>query len=476
MKKTISKNIRNKLKTILVPFLEKEQYIFYSQKIIKPTDLKSLINLGLIVKIKAGVYLIKNPNEEDNLAIQKNLPAIIKFLGEEYKNWCLGGTTALEYYLYGQTFQEKIRILIKNEINKNLKIGNYIFEFRGNKNLSKEMINILPVDKIPLNLLSPEHLSINLLYRLPLNELPKIKEAIPSLFRDYHFDLEKLNQYAKKEKKIKALKTFNNLLSKIPKKINANPIWITQYNKEYKKYVSDIKEIRTNHLKPNSNLQTLIDDAIKNKKYDAYHSTTVEGYDITPEEVSKLLDGKLDMPREKRLTDFLAIKGYVMAFDFLIKKIKNDFGHPKINKKLIKDIQTYLWTPNVNYGILEKKNLGLYRHEPVYIRNSFYVPPNWIKVPDLMNAYIKSINKIKNKIYYSVISHSDLVKIHPFIDGNGRTARFLMNYVLLCSGYKWVTIRNDCRDKYFKTLEQAQIKGEIIPFAKFIINLIEQNK
>ncbi|OQX71308.1 hypothetical protein B6D52_01910, partial [Candidatus Parcubacteria bacterium 4484_255] len=133
MKKVISKNIRTKLKNILIPFIEKGEYIFYSQKTIKRTNLKSLIGLGLIVKIKAGVYLIKNPNEDNNLAIQKNLPAIIKFLGEEYKNWCLGRLTALEYYLHGQTFQKKIRILIKDKINKNLKIGNYIFEFRGNK-------------------------------------------------------------------------------------------------------------------------------------------------------------------------------------------------------------------------------------------------------------------------------------------------------------------------------------------------------
>ena len=476
MKKVISKNIQAKLKNILTPFIEKEKYIFYSQKTIKRTNLKSLIGLGLIVKIKAGVYLIKNPNEDNNLAIQKNLPAIIKFLGEEYKNWCLGRLTALEYYLHGQTFQKKIRILIKDKINKNLKIGNYIFEFRGNKNLTKEIINILPIDKTPLNLLSPEYLTINLLHRSSPNEARKIKRIIPLLFRNYRFDLEKLNQYALKEKKIKALKTFEDILSKTTKKTMVSPIWIIQYNKEYKKYVSDIKKIKTNHLKPNNNLQILIDNAIENKKYDAYHSTTVEGYNITPEEVSKLLDGKLDMLKEKRLTDFLAIKGYAMAFDFLIKKIKNDFGRPKINEKLIKDIQTYLWTPNFNYGIFEKKNLGLYRHEPVYIRNSFYVPPNWIKVPDLMNSYIKSIHQIKNRIYCSVISHNDLVKIHPFIDGNGRTARFLMNYILLCSGYKWVTIRNDHRDEYFETLEQAQTKGEIIPFAKFIINLIEQNK
>ena len=476
MKKVISENTRTKLKNILIPFIEKDQYIFYSQGAIQPQNLKSLINLGLITKIKAGVYLIKNPNEDDNLAIQKNLPAIIKFLGEEYKNWCLARSTALEYYLYGQTFHEKIRILIKDKINKNLKIGNYIFEFRGNKNLTKEIINILPINKIPLNLLSLEYLIVNLLHRLSPNELPKIKEIIPLLFRNYHFDLEKLNQYAKKEKKIKALKTFENLLSKTCKKFNANPIWIIQYNREYKKYVSDIKKVKTNHLKSNNNLQILIDNAIENKRYDAYHSTTIEGYNITPEEVSKLLEGKLDLSEEKKTKDFLAVKGYSLAFDFLIEKIKKDFGHPKINEKLIKDIQTHLWLPNVNYGILEKKSLGQYRHEPVYIRNSFYVPPNWRKVPDLMNSYIKSINQIKNKIYCSTLSHLDLVKIHPFTDGNGRTSRFLMNYILLCSGYQWITIRNVQRNKYFQTLEQAQTKGEIIPFAKFIINLINRNK
>lgn len=475
MKKVISKNIQSKLKALLIPFVEKGEYIFYSQKTIKSTNLKSLINLGLVIKIKAGVYLIKNPNEDDDLAIQKNLSAIIKFLGEEYKNWCLSGLTALEYYLYGQSFQKKIRILIKDKINKNLKIGNYIFEFRGNKNLTKEIINILPADKVSLNLLSSEYLAINLLHRLSPDELPTIKDTIPLLFRDYHFDSEKLNQYAQKGKKLKALKTLESILSKVSKKVSSIPAWIIQYKKEFEKYIGDIQKVKINHLKPSNNLQSLIEDAIENKKYDVYHSTTVEGYNITPEEVSKLLDEhELDISKEKRITDFLAVKGYAMAFDFLIKKIKNDFGHPKINEQLIKNIQTHLWTPNVNYGIFDEKNLGLYRNEPVYIRNSFYVPPNWRKVPEMMNSYIELISQIKNKIYYSVLSHGDLVKIHPFVDGNGRTARFLMNYILLCSGYKWVTIRNDHRDAYFRTLEQAQTQGEIIPFAKFIINLIEQ--
>jgi len=476
MKKVISKNLRTKLKAILIPFIEKEQYIFYSQGAVQSRNLKALIDLGLIAKIKAGVYLIKNPDEDDNLVIQKNLPAIINFLGKEYKNWCLSGLTALEYYLYGQTFQKKVRILIKDTINKNLKIGNYIFEFRGSKNLTKEIINVLPIDKTPLNLLLPEYLAINLLHRLPPDKLPKIKETIPLLFRDYHFDLEKLSQYVKKEKKTKTLKTLENFLSKTHKRISTNPVWVIQYSKEHKKYVSDIEKIKTNHLKPNNNLDSLINNALENKKYDAYHSTTVEGYNITPKEVSKLLDGELDLPKEKRIKDFLAIKGYSMAFDFLIEKIKNDFGRPKITETLIKDIQTNLWHPNVNYGIFNKKDLGLYRREPVYVRNSFYVPPNWRKVPDLMNSYIKLTNQIKNKVYYSILCHNDLVKIHPFVDGNGRTARFLMNYILLCSGYQWITIRNDHRDKYFQTLEQAQTKGEIIPFAKFIINLVNRNK
>ncbi|MDA2922398.1 Fic family protein [Patescibacteria group bacterium AH-259-L07] len=68
------------------------------------------------------------------------------------------------------------------------------------------------------------------------------------------------------------------------------------------------------------------------------------------------------------------------------------------------------------------------------------------------------------------------VTIHPYPDGNGRTARLFMNYVLLCSGYSWITITVEERIKYFKALEQGQVKNNIIPFADMIIKKLEKKK
>jgi Fic family protein len=66
------------------------------------------------------------------------------------------------------------------------------------------------------------------------------------------------------------------------------------------------------------------------------------------------------------------------------------------------------------------------------------------------------------------------VTIHPFLDGNGRIARLLMNLILLGSGLPWLTIRNDERSAYFEALEQAQVNEDVRPFAMFITHGVDQ--
>ena len=69
----------------------------------------------------------------------------------------------------------------------------------------------------------------------------------------------------------------------------------------------------------------------------------------------------------------------------------------------------------------------------------------------------------------------EFVTIHPFMDGNGRLARLLMNYVLLSAGLPWVTIRSDERVPFFRAIESAQVDGDAIPFIQFVWHLIQQS-
>ena len=68
----------------------------------------------------------------------------------------------------------------------------------------------------------------------------------------------------------------------------------------------------------------------------------------------------------------------------------------------------------------------------------------------------------------AVLTQLEFVTIHPFLDGNGRLARLLMNYALLNAGYPWVTIRSDERRPYFQALERAQVESEIETLGEFL--------
>jgi Fic family protein len=75
----------------------------------------------------------------------------------------------------------------------------------------------------------------------------------------------------------------------------------------------------------------------------------------------------------------------------------------------------------------------------------------------------------------AVLGHFIFVYIHPYIDGNGRMGRFLMNAMLASGGYPWTVIPVEERDQYMKTLEEASVSGNIEPFAKFLSYLVQES-
>lgn len=106
---------------------------------------------------------------------------------------------------------------------------------------------------------------------------------------------------------------------------------------------------------------------------------------------------------------------------------------------------------------------GQWRDHPVYIHGSFHVPPNYIKIPNLMDAMIakyETLRTTEHPIATAAKLHFDLVTIHPFADGNGRTARLLGNLELIRSGFAPILIEKDDRRAYFNVLERCQMGGE----------------
>jgi Fic family protein len=98
---------------------------------------------------------------------------------------------------------------------------------------------------------------------------------------------------------------------------------------------------------------------------------------------------------------------------------------------------------------------GSYRTGAVRIAGSNHVPPNPVKVPDLMEQLFAGVRAIADPVERAAKLHHGIARIHPFTDGNGRAARLAMNFVLLAAGYPPVSISTDLRMEYYRALEAA---------------------
>lgn len=114
-------------------------------------------------------------------------------------------------------------------------------------------------------------------------------------------------------------------------------------------------------------------------------------------------------------------------------------------------------------------NGGLYRNVDISIKGSNHTPPSFIKVYDRMKKYFDTVNSESFDVYYRIaFSHLQLMKVHPFLDGNGRLARIVLNCMLLHYGLKPVVIRYEDKERYFEMLEDFKVNKNIDPFIDFI--------
>lgn len=207
---------------------------------------------------------------------------------------------------------------------------------------------------------------------------------------------------------------------------------------------------------------------------DAYHSLSIEGYSVTPELVERVRHGRWDPEsgdRDRRDRDALAARGYFQAFE----RVREDIGaildgaHPGQRvRERAGEWYLQLFAPSVTAGMLKPQDLAGYRDQPVYIRASRHVPPRAEVVPDAMEALFGLLEQEEEPAVRAVLGHWMLGYVHPYPDGNGRMARFLMNVMLASGGYRWTVIRVQDRADYMAALETASVEGDIAPFAGFI--------
>ena len=134
-----------------------------------------------------------------------------------------------------------------------------------------------------------------------------------------------------------------------------------------------------------------------------------------------------------------------------------------------------LFAPSITAGLLQPADLAGYRNGPVYIRRSMHTPPNREAVRDLMPAFFDLLTNEPDPAVRVVLGHFMFVYIHPYMDGNGRIGRFLMNVMLAAGGYPWTVIPVEERNAYMAALEAASVGEDIVPFADFLGTLVKAN-
>jgi len=210
---------------------------------------------------------------------------------------------------------------------------------------------------------------------------------------------------------------------------------------------------------------------------DAYHSLSIEGYRVSAELIQHVRSGKWDPSnneRDKEHLNALAARGYWQTFQAVeksISKVLKGANPGDIFDEDHRDWYREMFAPYISAGILEPADLAGYRNSQVYIRRSMHVPPNRDAVRDLMPAFCKLLSEETETTVRIVLGHFFFVYIHPYMDGNGRMGRFLMNLMLAHGRYPWVVIPVDQRNKYMAALEEASVRQNIIPFCKFLADL-----
>lgn len=186
-----------------------------------------------------------------------------------------------------------------------------------------------------------------------------------------------------------------------------------------------------------------------------YNTHSLDGKVISKEEVLAVIDGNDANVSEKAKK---LINNTLAGFNFILTMLENN---EDLTENKLKDLHEVIMQ-GLGVG-------GLYRNVDISIKGSNHTPPSYIKVYDRMKKYFDAIEDSEKDLYENIaFSHLQLAKIHPFLDGNGRLARLVLNYELLKNNLKPIIIEENKKEEYFNLLEEFKVNKNINPFIDFL--------
>tara|TARA_B100001245_G_C22871825_1_gene419232 strand:- start:273 stop:1337 length:1065 start_codon:yes stop_codon:yes gene_type:complete len=198
-----------------------------------------------------------------------------------------------------------------------------------------------------------------------------------------------------------------------------------------------------------------------------YESNRIEGNTLTLQETQLVVNEGLTISGKSMREHLEAVNhadALVYVEDMVLSKVS-------INMRSVLDLHRLILK-----GV-DTQNAGVYRSVPVRISGSRHEPPQVYMIDKLMEDFYLFYKQQKNKMHPILLAaeaHERLVSIHPFIDGNGRTSRLIMNLILLQNGYTLSNIKGDLesRLKYYKALESVQLDNNPEPFHQLVIDSV----
>lgn len=211
----------------------------------------------------------------------------------------------------------------------------------------------------------------------------------------------------------------------------------------------DVQRDEWNQLKPLNGIQLQKMNEYFRLNY-TYESNRIEGNTLTLQETHLVINEGLTIGG-KSMREHLEVVNHSEAIEYISEIVQNKVD---FTERVIKQIH-YL----ILKGI-DRENAGVYRSIGVRISGSSHLPPEPFLLNRMMEEVFEYYQKNKNLLHPIILAaemHEQIVRIHPFIDGNGRTTRLIMNLILLQNGFPIANIKGDLTSRlaYYKALENA---------------------